>query len=127
MGKESNLYARVQKGLPMFHWQRFEDSCSTGIPDLNGCDDGVEVWIEAKVADAKGRVDVRPAQIAWLTRRWAAGGLAWLLVERDDALRLYRGCDAADVALSSTAVLPWHRWPARRTPWESVRAYISRR
>lgn len=128
MRPEQRLYERIKKGMPWVHWQRFEDTLSSGIPDLNGCYQGVEVWIEAKVAKPSGKVAMRPAQVAWLTQRWASGGRAWILVERGDRLRAWQGGYALSLSTYGwDGVEPQAEWPARRTtPWDEVWQTLAR-
>jgi hypothetical protein len=35
------------------HFQRIETNVGLGVPDVNGCGDGVEFWLELKVSSAK--------------------------------------------------------------------------
>ena len=67
--------------LPHLHWQRVEDLCSVGIPDINFCYSGAEYWIEAKWLEAYPkrpstpvRLGLTPEQALWLTERRRAGG-----------------------------------------------------
>ncbi|TAK94336.1 hypothetical protein EPO05_06475 [Patescibacteria group bacterium] len=59
---------------------RIENTISSGMPDLNICRQGHEVWVESKVM-VLGRVLLRKEQFAWGVRRSAHGGhvriLAW--------------------------------------------------
>lgn len=122
---DGGLCATVQRRLREgWHWQRVEIAATgLGVPDLNGCRDGTEVWIEAKHTDAWA-VRFQLGQSAWLGRRWRAGGRAWLLVRRTtstaDELVLHRGCDAILVEReglrSVPAVRTWEGGP-RRWDW----------
>lgn len=57
-----------------------------GIPDMNGCWDGQDVWIELKVItkpkkpDNPFTLELRTAQAVWLNKRAAAGGCCRLVV-----------------------------------------------
>jgi len=59
---------------------RVENTIGGGMPDLNICYQGREVWVESKVL-VLGRVLIRKEQFAWGIRRSSHGGrvmvLAW--------------------------------------------------
>ena len=61
-------------------WTRIESMTENGIPDINICKCGIDVWVEAKVRYPKG-VLLRKEQYAWAVRRSECGGsiycLAW--------------------------------------------------
>lgn len=46
--KETRAFTRLKRAYPKAHWIRLEGYASTGCPDVNGCFNGVEVWIELK-------------------------------------------------------------------------------
>lgn len=74
--KETTLWRAIKKNLPMVHWQRIESGgTAQGIPDLNGCYKGREVWIELK----QGAYPVSRWQHNWIRRRTAAGGNVWVI------------------------------------------------
>jgi hypothetical protein len=52
-----------------------------GVPDLNGCVEGSEFWIEMK-ATSGWLVDLRPEQIGWLVTRARHGGRVFVAVRR---------------------------------------------
>lgn len=68
------------KEIKFWHWlhnkllkekvdmQRIENTTGGGVPDVNMCHQGSEVWIELKV-HVSGCVVLRKQQFAWLTRR----------------------------------------------------------
>jgi hypothetical protein len=62
------------------HHQRIETSTGSGVPDMNVCHKGIEMWLELKVYTG-GRVLIRREQHAWSLRRSFAGGsvnvVAW--------------------------------------------------
>lgn len=64
------------------HWQAIETgSTGKGIPDLNGCASGHELWIEMKKAD-HWAVEIRPEQVAWIERRVRNGGRCFVAARR---------------------------------------------
>ena len=80
---DGGLRQIFRRKLPLIHWQSIESPLtSRGIPDSNGCKDGVEFWVEFKVTMAWS-VDLRAEQVAWLMRRARAGGRCWVAVRRN--------------------------------------------
>lgn len=79
---DGGLRKEYRTRLPAVHWQAIETGLTgRGVPDTNGCWQGVEAWIENK--KAKGwQVKMRSEQIAWLERRIRAGGRAFIAVRR---------------------------------------------
>lgn len=74
----------VVRGLKC-HIQRIESNLtSQGIPDINLCIEGHEVWIECKIDD-----DLSPMQISWRKQRLEAGGKVFYLNKRKDDYALY--------------------------------------
>src|SRR5579864_5013992 len=84
---------------------RIENALNRGTPDVNY----THGWIELKSverwpvhANHPLRLPAlmeRPEQVAWLTRRWAAGGAAWLMLRVGRDLLLFSGLDARTVRL----------------------------
>jgi hypothetical protein len=72
--------------LPEFHFQAIESALTGGgIPDLNGCYDGAEFWVETKWTQGFV-VEVRTKQAVWIKRRVLAGGRAFIAVRRSFSL-----------------------------------------
>lgn len=77
----------LKKQLPSVHVQRFEDKYHAGIPDLNLCYEGCEIWVEAKyipslpaTADQIIKVGLRIEQTLWLNNRKRVKGNCLVLV-----------------------------------------------
>jgi hypothetical protein len=76
------LNVHFQKHLPLWHWMRVENSgIGRGVPDMNGCYQGTEVWLELK-ATAGWVVQIEPWQAAWAERRARVGGRVFFVVRR---------------------------------------------
>ena len=54
------------------HFQRIETNVGLGVPDVNGCGDGVEFWLELKVSSNK-QSSLSKYQKAWIIRRGRVG------------------------------------------------------
>lgn len=79
---DGELHKFFKDHLVGVHWQRIETgSTGRGIPDLNGCLAGCELWIENKKAD-HWAVEIMPEQVGWIERRARAGGRVFIAVRR---------------------------------------------
>jgi hypothetical protein len=79
---DGGLRALFRAHLPAFHIVTIETGgTGRGIPDLEYCYQGKTGWIECK-STAGFAVDLRPEQVAWLSRRARAGGRAFVAVRR---------------------------------------------
>ena len=118
---ERELWKRVKTNLADAHWVRVESPGTPGVPDLNGCLRGVEIWVELKVVRGR-KVALRPAQVAWMVSRGRAGGRSWIVarVERTEEIWIWPGCEALEVASRGLDVEPLLR-VAKPYPWSAVR------
>ena len=74
----SNWVKPALQGIAADH-QRLEVSTSRGVPDVNACYRGCEIWMELKVSN-KGQCELRKEQYAWGTRRAKQGnGLVYVM------------------------------------------------
>ena len=79
---DGGLWSEIDRHVVGPHWQRIETGgTGRGIPDLNGCLAGVEVWMELKTTTA-WNVVVRPEQVGWAERRGRSGGRVFLVTRR---------------------------------------------
>lgn len=88
---ESNLWVWLKKGGKQFrsrlHMNRVENMVLSGMPDVEGCLDDQQFWIELKCEPRPARsttlvkAHFRPAQIPWMKRRLKAGGLVSVLLQ----------------------------------------------
>ena len=97
MPSESNLWRLVRDHLPKIHWQRIETgSTAQGVPDLNGCFEGQEFWVELKAVRGN-QLGLRPMQISWLAQRAMHGGKCFVLGRKKQTIRLFRVNSLSDV------------------------------
>lgn len=84
---ESSLWNYLRKNMRGHgHWIRIENSVELGTPDVNGCMDGEEIWIELKALKdwpkrASTQVKIKhytKEQKQWILDRHHAGGNAFL-------------------------------------------------
>lgn len=82
MEKDGDLRSLFKKNILSAHWTTIETSATTsGTPDLEGCLNGVQAWVELKRTDG-WVVDIRPAQRGWILRRSSVGGRVWVAVRQ---------------------------------------------
>lgn len=80
---DGGLRNLFQTHLKTVHWTPVETGgTAMGVPDLNGCESGVEVWIELKKADHWVVGNVRAQQVSWIERRMRKGGRVFVAVRR---------------------------------------------
>lgn len=109
MSIDGGLRALFKKHMPYVDFQPIETGgTGLGIPDTNGCFNGVECWIEFKQTEA-WNVTVRPGQVGWAERRLRHGGRVYLATRRwhdggvrkgdsQDELWLHHGRDTRGVS-----------------------------
>ena len=83
MAKEASLWALLKEHLPKeAHFQRIETGgTGKGVPDVNYCHKGKEIWIELKSIEGL-KSTLTPFQIAWIYNRYQSGGNAFILMRK---------------------------------------------
>jgi hypothetical protein len=133
MSSEATFSKLVKSHLPVgAHWQRIETgSTGTGIPDVNICLNGKEIWVELKLIKGK-RVDLAPTQVAWHVKRSKAGGHTWILarhtydgtrVGKGDNIYLWSGLHAKAVKEDGTLFGEHKVWKAP-FDWKNIMEHI---
>lgn len=124
---ETQLWAGLKTALPTFHWQRIETLTGAGVPDVNGCCGGVEIWIELKIIRGVGKPSFQssqgltPTQCAWLEARWRAGGRSFVVAywKEKERLCVWRGNQARElVGTGPNGCLPAEVFSR---PWDKER------
>ena len=86
---DGGLRQLISKHISAAHWVAIESPLtSRGIPDLNGCLNGTEVWIETKAIEG-WTVAISKEQVAWIERRSRALGRVYVAVRRSRASGLW--------------------------------------
>ena len=89
MPKEAQLWKLLRDNVPSVHWQRIETGMTgAGVPDVNGCLNGKEVWIELKYVVGR-KLGLRPMQISWLASRTRHCGDCYVLARKNDCIKLW--------------------------------------
>jgi hypothetical protein len=133
---DAGLPRLIQNHLPEVHWARIETwAVGPGIPDLNGCLWGQEVWVECKATYGWMVSKVRIPQIGWTERRARAGGRCWVAVRqrgskrdvlwllRPGALRMLKEKIRLDELPSAMVRHAWEGGP-KAWPWREVQDAI---
>lgn len=110
--KETQLYAVIRKYLPGVV-DRVENGAGDGMPDVNGCCQGEDYWVELKIGETDEPLKLlRPSQSAWMYRRLLAGASnIFILVRGKQKLCLYK-VERKDDQLHASLV-SWLSWPVR--------------
>lgn len=143
MRREANLWAMLRSKLQHAadRLDRIENLTTDGMPDVQGCFDGMEVWMELKVSQlpAKsttpvlsraGNHKLLDTQIVWFARQRRAGGIAFIVVLVARELYLINGVLYADVINSWTLqdfrdnAVAWYKCPMTQEQWELMRNVI---
>ena len=93
--RESKLWQRIKKNITKPHLIRVESNTINGIPDINGCWNSKEFWIELK-SDKVGYPKLSKWQISWINKRIKHGGIVIICNETllQRSIELYRPVSA---------------------------------
>ena len=91
---ETALRKKLKEWLPKnTHYQPVESSTSSGVPDINFCLNGIEVWAELKIVKGKRKLRFQkalsPYQWNWLSARAKAKGVVWVIAQHNEDILLY--------------------------------------
>jgi hypothetical protein len=123
---ESKLWRVLRDGITDIHWVRIESWASPGVPDVNGCAEFGEFWIELKIIK-NNRAILSPHQIAWHLIRSRYCGRSYILAREaaKTPLILFSGGQAKDLAdkkigeISPIIKIPYpYDWPLLRNALE---------
>lgn len=101
---EGKFWSTLRHKLPHAtdRLDRIENDVTFGIPDVNGCLNGEDVWIELKAPKEPARATTAlmtrsgnhpllETQINWFCRQRQAGGVAFILIRTDQRIMLVEG------------------------------------
>ena len=97
MPKEASLWQLLRENLSKeVHFQRIETGgTAKGVPDVNLCYQGKEIWIELKSITGN-KLTLSEFQIVWMHNRDKSGGKCLILVKKEKQIRAF---DVADYEL----------------------------
>lgn len=91
MSVDGGLRKIFRKYLPDIDWVSVETGgTGRGVPDSNGCAEGIEFWVEYKLTGAWS-VRLSPEQVGWISRRMRHGGSVFVAVRRKTSAGPRRG------------------------------------
>ena len=104
---ESKLWKALRDNITDIHWTRIESWSSPGVPDVNGCAEFGEFWIELKIIKNK-RLLLSPHQVAWHIKRSLHSGRAFILAREAGRtpLFLFSGEQAKDLVDLKVGEIP---------------------
>lgn len=80
---------------------RVENLTMQGVPDINCCWDGKEIWIESKIYYPEHNSPLlEPEQHAWGFRRTHNGGKVWVLALHGEVIHAYKHKLVVELAAS---------------------------
>ena len=131
---ESKFWKALRDGTKSLgvHWTRMESWASPGVPDVNGCLNGKDFWVELKVLTTKSDKKFpqwRPHQIAWQTSRTSVGGCLWNLVHHPSSgqLLFLDGRHLSQRLMDGDPVYDDRmEWPMDRDGWARVLGRLMR-
>ena len=110
MKPEARFWQAIRTHLPrkLDRLDRVENSATSGQPDVNGCLDSEDVWIELKapkeparastpIMTRSGNHPLLESQISWFCRQRQAGGIAFILIRTNKRIMLVDGTKFATV------------------------------
>lgn len=123
MNEERGFYEWLRGRMDhTVHVQRIENTTSSGVPDLNMCCQGREVWIELKVKLKQG-ILLRKEQYAWLHKRGDAMGTGMVVVKDGDDFEIHLGhlltIEPYSGYLRITSE-PWYRGERKGAPIQQI-------
>lgn len=91
---------------PMDHINLIEsEATTTGIPDINACKGGKEIWVELKDGYLS-KNSIKPGQFVWHIKRNQAGGTTWIAQKYDEIIKVYNGNRIREFRESPNKVIP---------------------
>ena len=80
-----SLLKGILEGVEKCHYSRIENGVEKGMPDVEICCEGIQVWVELKhdredKVGGKVLTELRSDQRIWLNNRALAGGRAFILL-----------------------------------------------
>jgi hypothetical protein len=97
--KESAFWQLVKRNLPEPDevWERIENTAASGIPDVLIVSSSLPTYfIELKMARGN-KVPLRPSQVAWITRASRLHAPIFILVRKEDTIKLFAGKSVIDL------------------------------
>ena len=125
MSQDAGIRQLLRRHLPDGDWTSVETGATAGgVPDSNYCfPGGVEGWVEGKRTLA-WRVEIRPLQVSWLSRRSRHGGRCFVMVRRlnrgGDECYLFHGSRVDEFSRGGATLKGWAcpMWTGGPSAWD---------
>jgi len=118
---EYKLFQLLKNNLKNTHFTRIESHTELGIPDVNACHNGQEVWLELK-ANSRKDLGLSKYQIVWMKKRIKHGGNVWIMNRPllDKTLRIYSPSTIDPGSLTSVHEQPTLVLGPTKINWDQV-------
>ena len=118
---EYKLFQLIKNNLKNTHFTRIESHTELGIPDVNACHNGQEVWLELK-ANSRKDLGLSKYQIVWMKKRIKHGGNVWIMNRPllDKTLRIYSPSTIDPGSLTSVHEQPTLVLGPTKINWDQV-------
>ena len=118
---EYKLFQLLKNNLKNTHFTRIESHTELGIPDVNACHNGQEVWLELK-ANSRKDLGLSKYQVVWMKKRIKHGGNVWIMNRPllDKTLRFYSPSTIDPGSLSSVSGQPTLVLGPTKIDWDQV-------
>jgi len=118
---EYKLFQLLKNNLKNTHFTRIESHTELGIPDVNACHNGQEVWLELK-ANSRKDLGLSKYQIVWMKKRIKHGGNVWIMNRPllDKTLRIYSPSTIDPGSLTSVHGQPTLVLGPTKINWDQV-------
>jgi hypothetical protein len=118
---EYKLFQLLKNNLKNTHFTRIESHTELGIPDVNACHNGQEVWLELK-ANSRKDLGLSKYQIVWMKKRIKHGGNVWIMNRPllDKTLRIYSPSTIDPGSLTSVHEQPTLVLGPNKINWDQV-------
>lgn len=92
--KDGGLRPLFRSRFSTWQWTSIETAGSArGVPDSEFCTPvGVQGWLEFKFTKIF-HVQIKPLQVAWISKRYRYGGNVWIAVRRTPTALIHDGTD----------------------------------
>ena len=118
---EYKLFQLLKNNLKNTHFTRIESHTELGIPDVNACHNGQEVWLELK-ANSRKDLGLSKYQVVWMKKRIKHGGNVWIMNRPllDKTLRIYSPSTIDPGSLTSVHEQPTLVLGPTKINWDQV-------
>lgn len=122
----ANFISWFKKFYPTDHIQAIEsEATGAGIPDLNLCKGGKEIWVELKSGPLT-KSSIKPGQFIWHIKRNQAGGTTWIVQRANSGvIKVFNGARVREFRDNPNSVIPDKEFDSKsKTEKEALFEYL---